>query len=187
MKKWSVLSTVMCCVWLFGVTEGVSAKGKTKHVNVPIVAARPEDVGSPEAIVKASFEVESGPVGAPRNWGRQRTLYDPAGISVAAGPEPGTGSLKPRRLTFQQYVDLMDEYSVSTGFVDQPLGCVTNKREFIATVTCGYEAREGSKVTERGVDIFQLYNDGKRWWILSVVFDKEGPDNPIPQELQGKK
>ena len=81
----------------------------------------------------------------------------------------------------------MDEYSLKTGFVDQPLGCVTNKREYVATVTCGYEGREGSKATERGVDIFQLYSDGKRWWILSTVWDKEGPNNPIPPELLSQK
>jgi hypothetical protein len=187
MKKRFVLCTAVCAVGLFAVAMGLRAKDQTKHVKVPVVAARPEDVGSPEAIVRASFEVESGPVGAPRNWARDRTLGDPAAISVAAGPEPGTGSLKPRRHTFQEYVDLMDKYSVTTGFVDQPLRCITSKRKFIATVTCGYEAREGSKVMERGVDIFQLYSDGKRWWILSVVFDKEASDNPIPPELQGKK
>jgi hypothetical protein len=82
---------------------------------------------------------------------------------------------------------MMDEYSVKAGFVDQPLGCITNKRKYVATVRCGYEGREGSKVIERGVDIFQLYNDGKRWWILSTVWDKESPDNPIPPELLSQK
>jgi hypothetical protein len=122
-------------------------------------------------------------VGVPRNWARQRTLYDPAGIFVATGRDPATGALAPRRRTFQEYVDMMDEYSVETGFVDKPLACVTRRRKYVATVTCGYEGREGPKVTERGVDIFQLYNDGTRWWILSVVWDKEEPNNPIPAEL----
>jgi hypothetical protein len=127
-----------CALGLFGVAMGVWAQAKTKHVKVAVVAARPEDVRSPEAIVKASFEVESGPVGASRNWARLQTLYDPAGISVATGPEPSTGAL-PRRRTVQEYVDMMDEDSAKTGFVDQPLGCLTNKREYVATVTCGYE------------------------------------------------
>jgi hypothetical protein len=157
-------------------------------VNIPVIPARPEDVSSPEAIVKASFESESGPAGAPRQWARERPLYDPNTVALAAGPEPGTGKLTPRRwVTFQQYADALDAYEVKTGFVDRPLACVTNKRAFVATVTCGYEASENGKVVERGVDIFQLYNDGKRWWILSVVWDKESPDNPIPPELLGKK
>jgi len=147
-----------------------------KHVNIPVIPARPEDVISPEAIVKAGFDCESGPVGAPRQWARERTLYDPATIAVSAGPEFSTGSLKPRRFTFQQYVDQYDDYFVRNGSTDRPLGCVTNRRAYVATVTCGYEYSERGKVQERGVDIFQLYNDGSRWWILGVVWDKESQD-----------
>lgn len=167
-----------------GMSCEVPRPPSTGSVNIPIIPAKPEDVGSPEAIVKASFESESGPAGMPRQWARERTLFDPNTISIAAGPEPGTGKLDPRRwTTLQQYADALDAYEVKTGFVDRPMACVTDKRAFIATVTCGYEASENGKVVERGVDIFQLYNDGKRWWILSVVWDKESPDNPIPPEL----
>lgn len=183
MKNQQAASMITVALMLTFVAGSAWAQSPTKHVKVPLIAVGAEDVSSPEAIVKASFEVESGPVGAPRDWARQRTLYDPAGISVATGPEAGTGSLKPRRRTFQEYVDMMDEYSVKTGFVDRPLGCVTNKHGYVAVVMCGYEGREGSRVTERGVDIFQLYSDGRRWWILSVVWDKEVPNNPIPREL----
>lgn len=73
----------------------ISAQNEPKHVKVPIVEARPEVVSSPEAIVKASFETESGPVGTPRDPAGEQTLYDPAGLSVAAGPELGSYSLRP--------------------------------------------------------------------------------------------
>jgi len=78
-----------------GPNQSVLAQMRTKARGGAGHYPRPDDVSSPEAIVKASFEVESGPLGAPRNWARERTLYDPAGISVATGPEPGTGSLTP--------------------------------------------------------------------------------------------
>lgn len=165
--------------------SSASAQSSTpKHVNVPVIPARTEDVSSPEAIVKAGFACESGPVGAPRQWARERALYDPNTIAVSAGPAFGTGSLQPRRFTtFQQYVDANDDYFDKNGVVDRPLGCVTNRRAYVATVTCGYEYSERGVVKERGVDMFQLYNDGSRWWILSGVWDKESPDNPIPPEL----
>jgi hypothetical protein len=52
-----------------------------------------------------------------------------------------------------------------------------------------YEGKEAAtnKLVARGVNIFTLYNDGKRWWILSIAGDEERPDNPIPPELQPKK
>ncbi len=170
-----------------GMSCEVPRPPSTGSVSIAVIPARPEDVSSPEAIVKASFASESGPAGTPRQWARERTLFDPNTISIAAGPEAGTGKLDPRRwTTLQQYADALDAYEVKTGFVDRPLACITNKRAFVATVTCGYEASENGKVVERGVDMFQLYSDGKRWWILSVVWDKESPDNPIPPELLTK-
>jgi hypothetical protein len=42
-------------------------------------------------------------------------------------------------------------------------------------------------MVDRGVNIFQLYYDGQRWWILSIVWDEERSDNPIPPELLPKK
>lgn len=183
MNQLGVLALAALAATAAAAAMALDAQTKTNHVKIAVIAPRPQDVSSPEAIVRASFEVESGPVGVARDWAREQTLYDPAGLFVAAGRDPETGALEPRRRTFQEYVDMMDAYSVQTGFVDKPLGCVTARRKYVATVTCGYEAREGAKVIERGVDMFQLYSDGKRWWILSVVWDKEEPGNPIPAEL----
>jgi hypothetical protein len=27
-----------------------------------------------------------------------------------------------------------------------------------------------------------MINDGKRWWVLSILWDEERPDNPLPAE-----
>ncbi len=181
--NWILMASLMAIA-----SSGMAQSPRQKHVNVPIVPALPQDVSSPETIVKAAFDCESGPVGTPRQWARERTLFDPATISVAAGPEHGTDSLKPRRhTTFQQYVDQNADYFMQNGVVDRPLGCVTQRRAYVATVMCGYEYSEKGKVQERGVDIFQLYKDASRWWILSVVWDKESADNPIAPELLSQK
>jgi hypothetical protein len=34
----------------------------------------------------------------------------------------------------------------------------------------------------RGINSFQLYNDGKRWWVLTIFWESETPENPIPQK-----
>ena len=41
-------------------------QGEKRHVEVPTIAPRPEDVGSIEGIVNASYETISGGVGVPR-------------------------------------------------------------------------------------------------------------------------
>jgi len=45
--------------------------------------ANPTDVATIEAIVRASYEVISGPAGTPRQWRRDSTLYGPGATFVA--------------------------------------------------------------------------------------------------------
>ena len=40
----------------------------------------------------------------------------------------------------------------------------------------------------RGINSFQLLNDGKRWWIITIYWLAETPDNPLPKQyLKSKK
>jgi hypothetical protein len=34
----------------------------------------------------------------------------------------------------------------------------------------------------RGINSFQLFNDGKRWWILSIYWQHESAEHGIPQQ-----
>jgi hypothetical protein len=47
------------------------------QLKIEAIAARPEDVSSIEAIVKADYDCISGGIGVPRQWARDFTLYDP--------------------------------------------------------------------------------------------------------------
>ena len=55
-------------------------------------------------------------------------------------------------------------------------------------VLSSYESHRvlGDKPFERGVNSFQLLNDGRRWWIVSIFWDSERPDNPLPAKLAKK-
>jgi hypothetical protein len=35
----------------------------------------------------------------------------------------------------------------------------------------------------RGINSFQLLNDGKRWWVITIYWQAETPDNPIPKQF----
>jgi hypothetical protein len=39
---------------------------------------------------------------------------------------------------------------------------------------------EDEKPFMRGINSIQLWNDGKRWWVVSVFWQAETVDNPIP-------
>ena len=52
-----------------------------RHVVVPTVAPRPADVATVDAVVKAYYDVITGPAGQPREWSRDRSLYIPTSAS----------------------------------------------------------------------------------------------------------
>jgi hypothetical protein len=55
----------------------------------------------------------------------------------------------------------------------------------VCQVFSTYESRRApadEKPFVRGINSIQLVNDGHRWWIASVAWDQERPDNPIPPQ-----
>jgi hypothetical protein len=184
MKAWGMVR-VGC--WILAVSAcgfGAALAQQKAHVDRPIIEARAEEVGTIEGIVTASYETISGGVGVPRQWGRDRTLFDPNSRSVAVGVNAKTGAVTTRGSTEQEFADEADASLVKDGFTERELKHVIKRFGNVATVLSSYEGTVASgKVITRGVNIFQLYFDGKRWWILSMVWDEERPGNPIPKEL----
>jgi hypothetical protein len=171
-----ILAVGTCGFW-------VARAQKKVHVDRPVIEARTEDVSTIEGIVTASYETISGGVGVARQWGRDRTLFDPNSRSVAIRVDAKKGAIKTESMTEQDFADRSDASLVKDGFTERELKHVIKRFGNVATVLSSYEGSASGKVIERGVNIFQLYFDGKRWWILSMVWDEERPGNPIPKEL----
>jgi hypothetical protein len=165
-----------------------SARAEDKpraHVSIPTIAARPEDVSSIEAIVKADYESISGEVGVPRQWARDLSLYDPSARSFSVYRDSKTADLKIWNPTLQEYADEADAHFVREGFVERELAHKIYRFGNVATVASSYEGKFTStgKLYSQGVNIYQLYYADKRWWISSVSWDAEQDISPIPPEL----
>jgi hypothetical protein len=134
--------------------------------------------------VRASYETISGSVGAPRQWGRDRTLFVPS-VRYISLSRNKAGEVKAQTSDYQEYLDESDDFLVKQGFTEVELGRKIERFGNVATVLSSYEGKVQStgKVATRGVNIFSLYFDGKRWWIQTMSWDEEGPENPIPAEL----
>lgn len=162
----------------------VRAQAKA-HVEVKEVAARAEDVSTPEAVVLADYASISGGVGVARQWGRDSSLMDPHVRFVSISVDK-TGKVKTHSVSQQEYIDESNDFMVKQGFSEHELGHQVHRFGNVATVLSAYEGKTAAGKPERGVNIYQLYNDGKRWWVLSIVWDEEREGNPIPAELLGK-
>jgi len=171
---------------IFGIAycSGLASGQEKTHVERPVIPARTEDVSTIEGIVKASYEAISGGIGVARDWARDRTLFDPNSRSVAVQVDSKTGAITTQAKTEQDFADEANAWMVKNGFTERGLAHVIKRYGSVATVLSSYEGKTAAgKVVSRGVNIFQLYFDGKRWWILSMVWDEERPRNPIPSEL----
>jgi hypothetical protein len=183
-------AAILCGLPLCGICGGIAMEKQAEVRHVPVAKAepRPEDVGTMEGIVKASYETISGGVGVPRQWGRDRTLFAPSVRYISIAKDK-TGVVKVRTSDYQEYLDESDDFLVKQGFTEVELGRKVERFGNVATVLSSYEGKVQStgKVVTRGVNIFSLYFDGKRWWIQTMMWDEEGPENPIPAELLPRK
>jgi len=157
-----------------------------QHVQVPTQAPRAQDVGSLDGIMKAFYEVVSGPAGQPREWGRDRSLYQPDIRFVQTGADR-TGKTTVEVMTHQEFVDAADAGMVKNGFYETEIHRVTKTFGNITQVLSTYEMRSklDGPVFGRGINSLQIFWDGKRYWIASVIWDDERDGNTIPAELLG--
>jgi hypothetical protein len=144
--------------------------------------AKPADVASVDAIVHALYDVISGPVGQARDWDRFRSLFLPGArlIPTSRGPD---GAVRQRMLTPDEYATGSGPFLERTGFNEREIARRFESFGNIAHAFSTYESHytESNQArTARGINSIQLFNDGKRWYVVSIFWDSERPDNPIP-------
>lgn len=162
---------------------------KATEVTTDSIPADPKDVSSPEAIVAAVYDVISGPVGQRRNWDRMRTLFVPDARMIPTGKRP-TGESTRRVLTVEDYIINSGPFLEKDGFFEKEIGSKTEQFGNIVHVFSTYESRRAlsdEKPFMRGINSFQLWYDGKRWWVITILWQGESKDVPIPEKYVDKK
>jgi len=158
------------------------AQGKPQTV-IEIPAAKSVDVDSIEHVLGAVYASISGPAGHRGDWDRFRSLFiaDARLISVNAS---GQKEVAPRVLTLEQFIERASTNSATTAFFERELARHVDQFAHIAQVFSTYESRHSldSKPFARGINSFQLMNDGKRWWIVTIYWEAEHPETPIPEK-----
>lgn len=152
---------------------------------MPVVVTSPAaasaDVESIDAIIAALYDVISGAVGQARNWNRMRSLFVPGGRLMPAGPRAG-GGVGMRMLGVNDYIAVSGPQLERLGFREREIARRTERFGHIAHVFSTYEGRtETDSTVIRGINSIQLMNDGTRWWVVSVFWEAERPDNPLPE------
>lgn len=118
--------------------------------------ANPADVASVDAILKATYDVISGPAG-PRNWDRFQSLFLPAAKMGAALTRPD-GSVVFRSFSPAEYQRNNGPMFTQSGFFEEELGRQMTQFGNLAHVQSAYQYRlaQGGKVEKRGVNFITL-------------------------------
>ena len=146
-------------------------------------AARPADVETLDGIVAALYDVISGPVGQKRDWDRMRSLFLPGARLIPTGPDPAGGH-RARVLTVEDYITQVGPNLERMGFRESEIARKTDRFGNIAQLFSSYAGTTAGEPDKplRGINSIQAVNDGRRWWIVSVFWQAEGPGAPIPAE-----
>src|SRR5207245_38274 len=146
-------------------------------------AAKPEDVRSMDSIMAALYDVISGTAGQKRDWDRMRSLFVPGARLIPAAKQAG-GDIRTRVLSVDDYVSRAQPFFDKEGFFESEVARRVEQYGHIAQVFSTYESRheKAGKPFTRGINSIQLLNDGKRWWIVTIYWEGETPETPIPDE-----
>jgi hypothetical protein len=150
----------------------------------PAPAPRPQDVASMDAIIAALYDVISGPAGQKRDWDRFRSLFV-AGARLIPTGRRQDGTTVMRVQTPEEYITTSGPFLENNGFFEREIARRTEQYGGIVQLFSTYEARRAqadSQPVLRGINSIQLWNDGRRWWVVTVLWEAERPDNRLPEK-----
>ena len=166
-------------------TPSVTASlGSTVAQTAP--GARASDVKSLDAIMSALYDVISGPAGQKRDWDRMRALFATGARLMPSVYAPDSVPFL-RVWDVEQYIATAGPRLEGAGFFEKEVARRTEAFGGVVHAFSTYESRRAAndpKPFVRGINSIQLFNDGTRWWIVSILWESEKPKTPIPAKYQ---
>jgi hypothetical protein len=166
---------ILLTPWLLGIAAAASAQTAATTV------ARPADVATPDAIITAVYASISGPAGQPRDWARFRSLLLPGARLIPSGRR-APGATTPVVWSAEDYMAAAGPGLERQGFFEREIRRTTEAFGAVLHAFSTYDSRRSpdGQPFARGINSFQLYSDGTRWWIVTIFWDAETADKPIP-------
>ncbi len=135
-----------------------------------------------DSLMRTFYDCITCDPGTPPQFERDRALYVQNPLLFADRPEGM------RRLTLDEWMAGAAPI-LTKGFYEAEIARREMRFGRIAHVTSVYETRlsKDAPLLKRGINSLQLLWEGGRWWIVSVIWDNERADNPLPTDLLGNE
>jgi hypothetical protein len=164
------------------IPPGAPLEGCTTYALASTHGTSAADVASEDAIVAALYDAISGPACQHRDWDRYRGLFAPGGRAIPKVAN-SDGTFGIRAETPDEYAATVKGSMEEFGFFEKEVSHVGESFNGIVHRFSTYESRRAANDATpfaRGINSFQLLNDGKRWWVVTVYWAGERPDAKIP-------
>lgn len=143
--------------------------------------AKPADTDSVDSVVHAVYDVISGPAGT-RDWNRFRSLFAEGArlIPIRVTAEGSSANV----MTPDDYAKRAGASFEKTAFYESEAARRLETFGNIAHVFSTYESRRapGDQPFARGINSFQLVKVGGAWKVMTILWDSERPENPLPEK-----
>jgi hypothetical protein len=182
---WMLLLVSMNFVPLLAQNQPAPAPSPQGPAATATHVAKPADVASPDAILAATYDVISGPAGQERDWDRMRSLFYP-GARLIRTEAKKEGGLHTAVLTPEDFIERAGNYFKKNGFYEREIARRAERWGSLMQAFSTYESRHDPKDPApfaRGINSFQLFFDGTRWWVMTIYWADESTQGPLPAEF----
>lgn len=161
------------------VPAAVVAQAPAESTSADVSVACPPATTLDE-LIKALDDAVSGPGNKDRACLRDLMLPD-ARLAVVHKAEDG--SYTPRILTVDDWIDAVAKRG-SEAFYERQIKVQADSYGHFASLWSTYEIRDtpDGKATVTGINSVQAVNDGKRWHVLTVLWEPDTTAGPVPKK-----
>lgn len=141
-----------------------------------------DDLTTLDGIITALYDSISGPADKKRDVVRFRSLFIPEARLIPVRLDPETGETRLLVLDVDEFFRTACEQFKVRGFFEREIARKVEAFGQVTHVLSTYESRfdEAEEPFARGVNSIQLFHDGARYRVVTIFWDSERPDNPIP-------
>jgi hypothetical protein len=126
------------------------------------------------------YDVVSGP--AARDWERMYSLFFPGAVLIRTA-RGKSGELEATVLNPSEYVTRAGKFFETPPFYERETSRKIHSWRNIEQVFSMYESSQDAayaKPFARGINSLELFNDGKRWWIMAIMWQEDKPQTQLP-------
>jgi hypothetical protein len=135
------------------------------------------------ALIDEFYATISGPAGT-RDWSRERDIFHPQARLMRTGVDEA-GKPWIRVMTLDDYIADTAPFFAANDFHEIEVARRVDRFGNWAHARSVYEARrspDDPELLKRGVNSIQLFHDGERWSVVSVLWDNEREGVDVPSE-----